>query len=140
VTELALHQYLPNLPEEALQEFTEWCLLEQTKAAGFEFIPDSSKLENIAIAEYIPALISQFMEATRNSIPGGLAAVLAGKIADKHALPGLAMLVDFVCIYITYLIPGSEKNEIPPDEKVTQLSQQQFEQLSQLVKKYNVEI
>ncbi|MFH7029104.1 MAG: hypothetical protein ACHBN1_27855 [Heteroscytonema crispum UTEX LB 1556] len=140
MTELELHQYLPQLPEEALQEFTEWCLLEQTKDAGFEFIPDSSKLENLALAEYIPALIGQFMEATRNSIPGGLAAVLAGKIADKHALPGLAMLVDFVSLYITYLIPGSEKNELPPDEKVTQLSQQQFEQLSQIAKKYNVEI
>ena len=46
MSNLELHQYLPQLPEAVLQEFIEWCMLEQSTAAGLEFKPDQSKLKN----------------------------------------------------------------------------------------------
>jgi hypothetical protein len=137
---VALHNYLPRLPESALQEFTEWCILEQAKEAGYEFNPNESKLANLPTAEYIAEFVGQFIESTRNTIEAGLAAVFAGKQADNHALPGIAVVVDFASIYVLYLLPKGEKNEKPADEKINQASKEQFKKLQQIAQTYGVEI
>ena len=46
MSDLELHKYLSLVPDAALQEFTEWCVLEQAKAAGFKLmIKIDSELE-----------------------------------------------------------------------------------------------
>ena len=62
MSNLELHQYLPQLPEAALQEFIEWCMLDQSTAAGLEFKPDQSKLKNLAPGYYSKQLVDQFMK------------------------------------------------------------------------------
>ncbi len=140
MSNLELYKYLPELPDEALQEFTQWCVLEQATVAGYEFTPDNNQLENLPTADYINELIAQFAEATRKSIEGSMAILLAGKQADERALPGIAVLVDFISLYVRYLVPKGKNNELPPEDKLAQASQEQFDKLGQIAKKYGVEI
>lgn len=140
MSELTLHKHLLHLPDAMLQEFTQWCVLEQATAAGYKFTPDPKKLENLSPEDYIPELISQFVEATRNTIEGGMAVLAAGQQADQHALPGLGVIVDFISLYVLYLVPKGKKNMLPPEEKLTQASQEQFDKLCEIGKKYGVAV
>ncbi|MFN9561392.1 MAG: hypothetical protein ACK55G_20775, partial [Dolichospermum sp.] len=72
MSNLELHQYLPQLPDAALQEFIEWCMLEQSTAAGLEFKPDQIKLNNLAAADYSMQLVVQFMIVSGVAMRGGL--------------------------------------------------------------------
>lgn len=138
--DIELHKYLPRLPEIALQEFTEWCVLEQSKAAGCKFTPDTKKLNNLPPGEYIPKLIDQFMKVKPDPIKAGLVAVMAGNEADKHALSGLAIAVDFVSLYVKYLTPPDGKSPEQAEAILTQVSQQQYEKLSQIAEKHGVDL
>jgi len=140
VSDIPLHRYLPRLPEKALQEFTEWCVLEQAKAAGCEFIPDTTKLNNLAPADYIPKLVDQFMKVKPDPIKAGLVAAIAGKEADKHALSGLAVIADFVSLYVKYLIPKDGNTPEQADAILMQAAQEQCEKLTEIAKKYGVEL
>ncbi|WP_193195397.1 hypothetical protein [Nostoc sp. MG11] len=140
MSDLALHTYLPRLPEAALQEFTEWCVLEQAKAAGCNFTPDRSKLENLPPAEYLPKLIDQFMKVKPDPIKAGLVAAIAGKEADKHALSGLAVVADFVSLYVKYLIPKEGTTPEDAEAILTKASQHQCEKLTEIAKKHGVEL
>ncbi len=135
-----LHNHLAGLPEVVLQEFTQWCVLEQATAAGYEFTPDLVKLKNLETVDYIHELVGQFADATRKSIEGSMAIMVAGKQADNHALPGIAAIVDFISLYVRYLVPKGPNNQLPTDEKLQLASQEQFEQLCQIAKKHSVEI
>lgn len=135
---VALHKYLPRLPEAALQEFTEWCVLEQAKAAGCNFTPDRSKLENLPPADYLPKLIDQFMKVKPDPIKAGLVAAIAGKEADKHALSGLAVVADFVSLYVKYLIPKEGMTPEDAEAVLTKASQHQCEKLTEIAKKHGV--
>ncbi|HYX17243.1 MAG TPA: hypothetical protein VE944_23395, partial [Nostoc sp.] len=95
MSDLALHNYLPRVPDAALQEYIEWCVLEQAQAAEFNFTPDRSKLDNLPPEDYVPKLVEQFMKVKPDPIKAGLVAAIAGKEADKHALSGLAIAADF---------------------------------------------
>jgi hypothetical protein len=139
VSDIAIHRYLPRLPEAAIQEFTEWCILEQSKAAGCEFTPDATKLNNLAPADYIPKLVDQFMKVKPDPIKAGLVAAIAGKEADKHALSGVAIIADFVSLYVKYLIPKDGTTPEQADAIVMQAAQEQCEKLIQIAKKYGVE-
>jgi len=138
VSNLELHKYLPKLPEEALKEFAEWCVLEQAKSAGIEFTPDPTKLENLIPNEYIWQLIDQFMKSRPDPIKTGLVSAMAGQEADSHGLIGSAVMVDFLALYIKYLIP--ENGTTPEEAKtlITEAAIQQYEKLSELADKYNV--
>ncbi|RUR84707.1 hypothetical protein ACF3DV_20620 [Chlorogloeopsis fritschii PCC 9212] len=140
MSDLELHNYFSRLPEEALKEFTDWCIFEQAIAAGYEFTPDRKKLEDLEGAYYIEELVDQFVKATRNTIEGGLAALLAGTQADKNALKGIPIVVDFISLYVKYLAPKGKNNTLPVDEKLAQASQDQLDKLREIAKKYNVEI
>ncbi|MDJ0734491.1 MAG: hypothetical protein QNJ47_10535 [Nostocaceae cyanobacterium] len=140
VSDFALHTHLSNFPPEALKEFTEWCVLEQATAAGYEFTPDNSKLEDLTAPYYMEELVDQFVKATRNSIEGGLAALLAGKQADEHDLKGIPIVVDFVSLYVKYLVPKGPNNTLPTDDKLAQAAQEQFDKLCEIGKKYDVEL
>jgi hypothetical protein len=140
VTELALHNHLSHLPEEALQEFTEWCVLEQAKEAGYKLTPDRSKLDKLPTGDYIYQLVDQFMKVKPDPIRTGLAGAIAGKQADNHALSGTAAIVDFVSLYIRYLLPKEGSEQEKAEAILNQASQQQFEKLSQIAKKYDVEL
>jgi hypothetical protein len=124
MSELELHSYLPHLSEETLKEFTEWCVIEQATEAGFELIVDKSKLTNLAPAYYIEELVDQFVQATRNSIAGGMA----------------ILVVDFISLYVKYLAPKGEKNMLPIDEKLAQVAQEQFDKLCEIAQKYGVDL
>ncbi len=140
MSDLELHKYLSLVPDAALQEFTEWCVLEQAKAAGFKFTPDHTKLANLAPGEYVPKLIDQFMKVKPDPIKCGLVAVIAGQKSDKHGLSGLAVVVDFVSLYVKYSIP---KDGTDPDDAtaiLTKATQHQFEQLTEIAKKHGVEL
>ena len=138
--ELVLHKHLPRLPETALQEFTQWCILEQAKEAGYEFTPNESKLENLSPAEYIYQIVDQFLKVKNNPIKDGLAAVFAGKLADNHGLSGTAAMVDFVSLYVKYLFPSEGNDPQQADELIERASQEQFEKLVQIAKGHNVEL
>ena len=138
--ELVLHKHLSCLPETALQEFTQWCILEQAKEAGYEFTPNESKLENISPAEYIYQIVDQFLKVKNNPIKDGLAAVFAGKLADNHGLSGTAAMVDFISLYVKYLFPSEGHDPQQADELIDRASQEQFEKLVQLAKEHNVEL
>lgn len=140
MSELALHQHFSTLPEVALQEFTQWCVLEQAKEAGYEFNPNQSKLENLSPQEYIHQLIDQFLKVKNNPIKDGLAAVFAGKLADNHGLSGTPAMVDFVSLYVKYLFPSEGNDTQQADELLARASQQQFEKLAQIAKEHNVEL
>jgi hypothetical protein len=136
-----LHTYFPRLSQQALKEFTEWCVLEQATAAGYEFTPDQTKLTGQPTpAHYIEELVDQFVLATRNTIEGGLAIVLAGTQADKNAVPGIGIVVDFISLYVLYLVPKGKNNTAPAEEKLNQASEEQFEQLRKIAKEHNVEL
>ncbi|MBK1989988.1 hypothetical protein A0J48_021070 [Sphaerospermopsis aphanizomenoides BCCUSP55] len=138
MSDLELYKYLPKLPDAALQEFTEWCILEQSKAAGLEFKPDENRLKNLAPADYLKQLIDQFMKVKPDPIRAGLVAVIAGQQSDKHNLSGLAAIVDFVSLYVKYLIP---KDGTDPEEATAILAkagQHQYDQLTEIAKKHNV--
>ncbi|MEA5553378.1 hypothetical protein VB713_20780 [Anabaena cylindrica UHCC 0172] len=138
MSDLALYKYLPRLPEAALQEFTEWCVLEQSKAAGLEFKPDATKLKNLAPADYLKQLIDQFMKVKPDPIRAGLVAVIAGKESDKHNLSGLAAIVDFVSLYVKYLIPKDGTDPEDAEGILAKASQHQYEQLTEIAKKHDV--
>ena len=140
MSNLELHQYLPQLPEAALQEFIEWCMLEQSTAAGLEFKPDQSKLNNLAPADYSKQLVDQFMKVRPDPIRAGLVAVIAGKQADKHELTGLAAVVDFVSLYVKYLIPKDGTNPEEADAILAKASQHQYERLVEIAKKHGVSL
>nr|WP_236116955.1 hypothetical protein [Hassalia byssoidea] len=123
-----------------MQEFTEWCVLEQAKEAGYKLTPDRSKLDKLPTGDYIYQLVDQFMKVKPDPIRTGLAGAIAGKQADKHALSGTAAIVDFVSLYIRYLIPKEGSEQEKAEAILTQASQQQFEKLSQIAKKYDVEL
>lgn len=140
MSDLALHEYLPRVPDAVLQEFTEWCVLEQAKAAEFNFTPDRSKLDNLPPADYVPKLVDQFMKVKPDPIKAGLVAAIAGKEADKHALSGLAIVVDFVSLYVKYLIPKEGSTREQAEELLTKASQHQCEKLTEIAKKHGVEL
>ncbi|MEH2152446.1 hypothetical protein [Nostoc sp.] len=139
MSDLALHKYLPRVPDAALQEFIEWCVVEQAKAAECNFTPDRSKLDNLPPADYIPKLVDQFMKVKPDPIKAGLVAAIAGKEADKHALSGLAIVADFVSLYVKYLIPKEGSTREQAEEILTQASQHQSEKLTEIAKKHGVE-
>ncbi|MBN3882523.1 MAG: hypothetical protein V7K64_14930 [Nostoc sp.] len=139
MSDLALHKYLPRVPDAALQEFIEWCVVEQAKAAECNFTPDRSKLDNLQPADYIPKLVDQFMKVKPDPIKAGLVAAIAGKEADKHALSGLAIVADFVSLYVKYLIPKEGSTREQAEEILTQASQHQSEKLTEIAKKHGVE-
>nr|WP_230968338.1 hypothetical protein [Nostoc sp. WHI] len=122
-----------------MQEFIEWCVLEQAKAAECNFTPDRSKLDNLPPADYIPKLVDQFMKVKPDPIKAGLVAAIAGKEADKHALSGLAIAADFVSLYVKYLIPKEGSTREQAEELLTKASQHQCEKLTEIAKKYGVE-
>jgi len=138
VSDIPLHRYLPRLPDAALQEFTEWCVVEQAKAAGFKFTPDTSKLNNLQPTEYVPKLIDQFMKVKPDPIKAGLVAAIAGKEADQHGLSGLAIVADFVSLYVKYLIPPDGKNPEEAQTILIKAGQEQCEKLVQIAQKYDV--
>ncbi|AFY99319.1 hypothetical protein [Calothrix sp. PCC 6303] len=138
MSELDLHPHLAKLPEDALKELAEWCMLDQAKEGGYEFTPDSIKLKKFTGGHYVEQLVDQFMNATRNTIEGGMAAFAAGKEADNHDLKGLPIVVDFISLYVKYLLPKGKKSTLSTDEKLAQASQQQFDKLNQIAAKYNV--
>lgn len=140
MSDLALHKYFPRLPETALQEFTEWCVLEQAKAAGCNFTPDRSKLDNLPPADYLPKLVDQFMKVKPDPIKAGLVAAIAGKEADKHALSGLAVVADFVSLYVKYLIPKEGMTPEDAEAILTKASQHQCEKLTEIAKKHGIEL
>ena len=136
--DIALHKYLHLLPEAALQEFIEWCVLEQGKAAGCNFTPDKSKLNNLPPIEYVPKLIDQFMKVKPDPIKAGLVAAIAGKEADKHGLSGLAVVADFIALYVKYLIPKDGNTPQQAEMILTDASQKQCEKFTEIAKKYDV--
>lgn len=138
--ESALHRHFPSLPETVLQEFTQWCILEQAKEAGYEFIPNESKLENLSPPEYIHQIVDQFLQVKNNPIRDGLAAVFAGKLVDNHGLSGTAAMVDFVSLYVKYLFPSEGNDTQQADELIDRASQQQLEKLAQIAREHNVEL
>jgi hypothetical protein len=140
VSKLELHSYLPRLSDEALKEFTEWCVLEQAAEAGFELIVDNSKLLDLEAPYYIEELVDQFIQATRSTIEGGMAALAAGKQADNHSLKGIPIVVDFISLYIKYLVPKGPKNLLTVDEKLAEAEQQQVEKLKEIAQKYNIDL
>ncbi|MEH2318659.1 hypothetical protein [Nostoc sp.] len=139
MSDLALHEYLPRVPDAGLQEYIEWCVLEQAKAAECNFTPDRSKLDNLPPADYIPKLVDQFMKVKPDPIRAGLVAAIAGKEADKHALSGLAIAADFVSLYVKYLIPKEGSTREEAEELLTKASQHQSEKLTEIAKKHGVE-
>ncbi|MEM7725181.1 MAG: hypothetical protein AAF208_02270 [Cyanobacteria bacterium P01_A01_bin.45] len=140
MSNIQIHQYLPNVPEEGLQEFTEWCVTEQAQEVGYEFKPHKGKLVNLAPTEYIQHLIDGFMKVKNNPIKDGMAAVFAGKQADNHALQGTPAIVDFISLYVKYLFPQEGNDPQQADELVAQAEKQQLEKLTQIAQKYNVEL
>ncbi|BAZ51912.1 hypothetical protein NIES4103_45710 [Nostoc sp. NIES-4103] len=139
MSDIALHKYFPRLPEIALQEFIEWCVIEQAKAAGCNFTPETSKLNNLPPVEYVPKLIDQFMKVKPDPIKAGLVAAIAGKEADKHGLSGLAIVADFVSLYVKYLIPKDGNTPEQAQAILTQASQHQCEKLVEIAKKHGIE-
>ncbi|GEM_PF-783096 len=135
-----LHEHFPHLPSEALQEFTQWCVTQHAREAGYEFTPDETKLEDLSTADYIPEIVGQFMDTTRKDIRTGLVAAFAGKKADKHSLSGLPGMVDFISLYVKHLFPSEENDEKQAQELLTKASQQQFEKLSQIAQEHNVKL
>lgn len=135
-----LHEHFPSLPDEALQEFTQWCVTQHALDAGYEFTPDETKLEDLPAADYIPELVGQFMDRTRNSIRTGLVALFAGKEADNHSLSGLAAMVDFISLYVKYLFPSEDNDEKQAEELLTKVSQEQLDKLSQIAQEHNVKL
>ncbi|MEM6754967.1 MAG: hypothetical protein AAF630_18590 [Cyanobacteria bacterium P01_C01_bin.38] len=136
----ALHEYFPKLPDAALQEFTQWCVTQQAREAGYEFTPNETKLGELPTADYIPELVGQFMDTTRKDIRTGLVATFAGKQADNHSLSGLAAMVDFVSLYVKHLFPSEGTDETQAEELITKASEQQFEKLSQIAQQHNVKL
>ncbi|MGI8502637.1 MAG: hypothetical protein ACR2LR_16080, partial [Hassallia sp.] len=98
------------------------------------------KLNNLPAGDYIHQLVDQFMKVKPDPIRTGLAGAIAGKQADNHALSGAAAIVDFVSLYIRYLMPKEGSEQEKAEATLTQASQQQFDKLSQIAKKYDVEI
>ena len=135
-----LHEHLPNLPDKVLQEFTQWCVTQQAREAGYEFTPNETKLEELSTADYIPEIVGQFMDTTRKDIRTGLVATFAGKQADNHSLPSLAAMVDFVSLYVKHLFPSEENDEKQAEELLAKASEQQFEKLSQIAQEHNVKL
>ncbi|MGF1934009.1 MAG: hypothetical protein RM347_006350 [Nostoc sp. ChiQUE02] len=140
MSDLALHNYLPRVPDAALQEYIEWCVLEQAQAAECNFTPDRSKLDNLPPEDYVPKLVEQFMKVKPDPIKAGLVAAIAGKEADKHGLSGLAIAADFVSLYVKYLIPKEGSTREQAEEILTQASQHQCEKLTEIAKKHGVEL
>ncbi|WP_413172178.1 hypothetical protein [Anabaena azotica] len=140
MSNLELYKYLPQLPDAALQEFTQWCILEQSTAAGLEFKPDEAKLKNLEPLNYIKLLIDQFMKVKPDPIRAGLVAVIAGQQADKHNLSGLAAMVDFVALYVKYLIPKDGTNPEEADQILAKASQHQYDKLAEIAKQHGVNL
>jgi hypothetical protein len=91
-------------------------------------------------ADYIPKLVDQFMKVKPDPIKAGLVAAIAGKEADKHGLSGMAVVADFVSLYVKYLIP--KEGTLPEDAQtiLTKASQHQYEKLTEIAKKHGVEL
>ncbi|MDB9539191.1 hypothetical protein NWP22_03090 [Anabaenopsis tanganyikae CS-531] len=140
MSDIPLHRYLPRLPEAALQEFIEWCVLEQAKAAECNFTPDQSKLNNLPPTEYITQLIDQFMKVKPDPIKAGLVAAIAGKEADQHGLSGLAVIADFIALYVKYLIPKDGNTPQQAEMILTDASKKQCEKFMEIAKKYDVKL
>lgn len=140
MSNLELYKYLPQVPEIALKEFIEWCVFEQSKTAGLEFKPDQNKLKNLEITDYVKQLIDQFMKVRPDPIRAGLVAVIAGQQADKHELSGIAAVVDFVALYVKFLIPKDGTNPEEAEGILNKATQHQFEQLTEIAKKYGVSL
>ena len=140
VSNIELYQYLSKTPDAALQEFTEWCVVEQSKAAGFDFKADQTKLQNLEPADYIQQLIDQFMKVKPDPIRAGLVAVIAGQQSDKHNLPRVAAMVDFVSIYVKLLIPKDGTEPTEAEGILNKASQHQYDQLVEIAKKHGVNL
>jgi len=140
VSDLELHKYFPRLPETALQEFIEWCVLEQAKIAGLNFTPDQTKLRNLSGEGYFKQLIDQFMQVKPDPIKAGLVAAVAGKQADNHSLSGLAVVADFVSLYVKYLVPKDGTSPEKVDEILAVASKQQYDKLTEIAKKHGVDL
>ncbi|MCJ8282265.1 MAG: hypothetical protein MJK14_21125 [Rivularia sp. ALOHA_DT_140] len=135
-----LHEHLSNLPEPALQEFTQWCVTQHAREAGYEFTPNETKLEDLSTADYISEIVGQFMDTTRKDIRTGLIATFAGKKADNHSLSGLPAMVDFVSLYVKHLFPGEGNDETQAEELLIKAEAQQFEKLSQIAREHDVKL
>ncbi|HLP87761.1 MAG TPA: hypothetical protein VK184_04030 [Nostocaceae cyanobacterium] len=140
MTNLELHKHFSNLPDAAIQEFTEWCILEQSKVAGLEFKPDETKLKNLESADYLKQLIDQFMKVKPDPIRAGLVAAVAGKQADAHGLSGLAVVADFISLYVKYLIPKDGTAPEKVDSLLAEATQNQYDQLAQIAQKHGVKL
>ncbi|HLO89014.1 MAG TPA: hypothetical protein VK203_28965 [Nostocaceae cyanobacterium] len=140
MSKLELHKHLSNLPDAALQEFTEWCVLEQSKVAGIEFKPDENKLKNLQSEDYLKQLIDQFLKVKPDPIRAGLVAAVAGKQADAHGLTGVAVVADFISLYVKYLIPKDGTAPEKVDTILADATQKQYEQLSQIAQKHGVKL
>ncbi len=140
MSDLELHKYLPRLSETALQEFIEWCVLEHAKSARLEFKPDKSKLSNLSGEAYFKQLIDQFLQVKPDPIRAGLVAAVAGKQADNHALSGLAVVADFVSLYVKYLVPKDGTSPETVDQILADASQQQYVKLAEIAKKHGVNL
>lgn len=140
MSDKGLHEHFPSLPDEALQEFTQWCVTQHAREAGYEFTPNQIKLEELQTADYIPEIVGQFMDTTRKDIRTGLIATFAGKQADNHSLSGLPAMVDFVSLYVKHLFPGEGIDEQQTEELLAKASQQQLEKLSQIAQEHNVKL
>lgn len=138
MSDITLHQYLPRLTEAALQEFIEWCVFEQAKAAQCNFTPDTSKLSNLPPVEYIPKLIDQFMKVKPDPIKAGLVAAIAGKEADEHGLSGLAVIADFIALYVKYLIPPDGNTAEQAEMILIKASQEQCEKLTEIARNHSI--
>ncbi|MFM9157515.1 MAG: hypothetical protein ACKOPK_06245, partial [Dolichospermum sp.] len=85
-------------------------------------------------------LIDQFMKVRPDPIRAGLVAVIAGQQADKHELTGLAAVVDFVSLYVKYLIPKDGTNPEEADAILAKASQHQYERLVEISQKHGVSL
>jgi hypothetical protein len=140
VSDLALYKYLPRLSEEALKEFAEWCILEHAKVAEIEFTPDATKLANLIPNEYIWELIDQFLKVKPDPIRAGLVLPIAGKEADDHGLTGSAIMVDFISLYIKYLIPKDGSTGEFADQLLAEASKAQYDKLMEIAKKHGIDL
>ncbi|MEO1428768.1 MAG: hypothetical protein AAFS12_01590 [Cyanobacteria bacterium J06632_19] len=136
----ALHEHLSNLPSEVLQEFTQWCVTQHAREAGYEFTPNETKLEELSTEDYIPEIVGQFMDTTRKDIRTGLIATFVGKKADNHSLSGLAAMVDFVSLYVKHLFPSEGNDEIQAEELLNKAHEEQFNKLVQIAQQHNVKL
>jgi hypothetical protein len=78
------------------------------------------------------------MKVKPDPIKAGLVAAIAGKEADKHGLSGLAVVADFVALYVKYLIPKDGNTPEQAEMILTDASKKQCEKFMEIAHKYGV--